>query len=175
MKKRMYRPTVAMLIGLFWAAPAFPQAKICSLETHDYGRYLGAGSGHVHVVQVIPKNTGAACLVSYAAKLTREHPGVLYEFFDAQSHDLSAYMSWQTAISGAMDRGEEYLKENLQRLSAENRYSDKWVNKHHIATLLASSDVNTAAAVDENGCQQWILKSEDNKTMATFDHICTAR
>ena len=168
MKKRISPTVAAMLGGLFWAAPAFTQTKICSLEVRDYGEFVM--SGNVHKIQVIPKKTDSACLISYAAKMCRERPGVRFEFFDAQSNDLNAYIRGMRLLESG--QASNVLRDNIP---VEYQYSDKWWHKHHVATLWASSDVQHNSVVGENGCQQWFLKSEDGKTLATFDQICPAR
>lgn len=163
---------VAMLSAVFNLS-AVAQTGGCSLQVADMGSFVKLGTAYK--VRVISKKTEPSCLVSYAAKLTRESPGMHFEFYDAQSRDLNVYMSWNTAVSVAMARGEDYFSDNIQRLSIQKTYSDKWVLKHHIATLCAGSDIDVKTLIDKDGCQPWVLVSEDSKTLATFDHICPAR
>jgi hypothetical protein len=167
------RIVAAMLGGVLFTLSVVAQTGGCSLQVADMGSFVKLGTAYK--VRVISKKTEPSCLVSYAAQLTRESPGMHFEFYDAQSRDLNIYMSWNTAVSGAMARGEEYFSDNIQRLAAQKSYSDKWVHKHHIATLWAGSDVDLKTPIDKDGCQPWVLISEDNKTLATFDHICPAR
>src|SRR5216683_6193567 len=160
MEPRPHAITVAILVGLLCATLVFAQTRDCSFKVIDHGEFRS--SGDLNRVQVIPKELDLDCLISYASKLTREHPGVRYRFYDDQSNNLDKYI-------GMMRLLESGNEENILRPNIEYTYSDKWLHKHHIATLWARSDVDANDAADKDGCQSWLLKAEDGRTMATFD------
>jgi hypothetical protein len=158
----MTKTALAALLGGIFTLSAV--AQTCSLKVADIGSWGGTK------VQVIPKKTDTACLIAYAAKLTREHPGVRYEFYDSQTTDLIKYIRGQRLLLSP--EAESVLRDGAP---PEYQYSPKALSKHHIANLWAGSDLQSNAVVDKDGCQSWVLKSGDDKTLATFDHVCPAR
>jgi hypothetical protein len=112
---------------------------VVSVQRYEFG-------GFTWEIAALPPKTSQECLLSYVTELHKNRPDIRFEFFDANAPALSAYARW---AANGMNDGE--------------RYPEKWVQKHQIATLQPLSDGIP--------CGLWQLLDRDHKSLAKFDRI----
>jgi hypothetical protein len=119
MKSAISKLKLALLaaIVLSLASATRGQCNLSSATALEYDRYQATDA--TWIVLLLRPKTSRDCLVTYARKLHREMPAVRYEFFDRAGPELVQYVRW--ASHGMSD---DYF------------YPEKWLNKHHVATLL---------------------------------------
>src|SRR2546426_3300343 len=118
MKTNLKQALLGLMVTLIGAATLNAQTR-CILNQStviEYDRYQHIGVRWI--VLVVPAKTARECIIEYASKLHKENPRQQYEFFDYASPELAQYVRW--AGHGMSD---------------DYPYPEKWVAKHHVATL----------------------------------------
>ena len=111
---------ILLLVVLF--ATGGVTAQTCdpdSVAVTEYKRY--EASDAQWAVLIIPPKTKRDCVIALTQKLHNHESTVRFEFFDARGIEIDQYIRWAESGDDAY-------------------YPEKWLKKHHIATLYVFSD-----------------------------------
>jgi hypothetical protein len=120
MKTLTARTASILLAVLFLFATAGDTLAQCSLSAAsvlEFDRYQASHA--TWIVLIIPPKTSKECLVAYVRNLHRDNPDARYELFNLAAPELA-----------------QYVRAAAHDLSDDYPYPEKWLNKHHVATLL---------------------------------------
>jgi hypothetical protein len=112
---RKLLPLLFILSSLAGAARA--QCNLDARTVAEYDRYHSKDA--TWAVLIIPAKASRDCLVAYIRDLHRDNPDLRFEVFNLAAPELAQYVRW--AANGMRD---DYF------------YPEKWLSKHHVATLL---------------------------------------
>lgn len=109
----------------------------------EYARYNTLS--RTWVVMITPPKTTRECVIAAVAKLHNENPSLHFELFDYADGNLSNYVLWSST-----------------GMSNDLLYAERWIKKHHVASLYLLSN-----GLGSRACK-WVLKFEKGEDVV-FD------